>query len=379
MLGAVRKILGKSASYPLNKISIFRENILSNYRYLDSLESKIQIAPVLKSNAYGHGIVQVGKILDSKEAPFFCVDSLYEAYQLKNAKIQTPILIMGYVDPRNLESKKLPFSYSVFDLDFMRALDRYQKGVKVHVFVGTGMSREGVPLSQLKDFLEAVKKLKNIRIEGLMTHFASSDNPKSNLTHAQINNFQKAKEITKELALDIKWFHVGGSNAILNGLTGGANLVRSGKAIYGLGSTDKHLKTALALKSKIVQIKMINKGASVGYSETFTAKKDMKIGILPIGYNDGVDRRLSNKGVVLIENEQSSSLKKECPIIGVISMNITTIDLTAVENPHVGQEVTIFSSKREDINSIEASAKLCETLPHDLLVHLNPTTRREVV
>lgn len=364
------RVLRNRKFHPLNKIEVSKSTILSNYKYLSSNRS-ISIAPVLKSNAYGHGIELIGKILDEVNAPFFCVDSLPEAYKLKKAGVKTPILIMGYADPRNLQFKKLPFSYAVFDLEFLKALDKYQKEAEVHIFIGTGMSREGVPLSDLPEFLQEAKKLKNIKIVGAMTHLASADNPSSKLTHTQLENFQKAKKVFLDLGITPKWFHIGGSNALLNKLTDGCNLVRCGKAIYGLGVGNKKLQPSLRLKSQIVQVKKINKGAKVGYSETYVAKKDMQIGILPIGYNDGVDRRLGNKGVVLVDGQ-------ECPIIGIISMNITTIDLSNVKNPFVGQEVIIFSDKAEKPNSIENAAKLCETIPLELLIHLNPVTRREI-
>ncbi len=371
MFNFVRKYLGSQA-YPLNKVVVSKESIIGNYRYLSSKDKKVRIAPVLKSNAYGHGISVVGKILDPEKAPFFCVDSLYEAYQLKKSRIKTPVLIMGYLDPQNLKYKKLPFSYAVFDLDFLKELNKFQKGAGVHIFIGTGMSREGVPLSELPMFLEETKKLENIKITGAMTHLASADKPDSQLTHAQIKNFQKAKDIFKDAGIFPEWFHIGGSNALLNKLSYGCNLVRCGKAIYGIGTGDTNLHSALTLKTQIVQVKKINKGAKVGYSETYIAKKDMQIGILPIGYNDGVDRRLSNKGTVLVRG-------KKCPIIGMISMNVTTIDLSNIEKPSVGEEVVIFSNNPKDINSFESSAKLCGTIPLDLLVHLNPATRREAV
>lgn len=347
--------------------------MLENYQNLSSLNPKIKIAPVLKSNAYGHGIEIVGKILDQAAPPFICVDSLFEALQLKKAKVKTRVLIMGYIDPRSLETKKYPFSYAVYDLDFARALNTFQKGAQIHVFVGTGMSREGVPLSKLENFLKHLKKLENLKVNGIMSHLASSDNPESDLTKKQVKNFNIAKSIILKYFPDIEWFHLGGSLALLKGLTDGCNLIRCGKALYGLvdGAGRWDLKPVLSLKSKIVQIKKINKGARVGYSETFTAKKEMVIGILPIGYNDGVDRRLSNKGVVIV-----SGIK--CPIIGLISMNITTIDLSAVPSPFLGQEAVVFSDFAEDANSVSKDAVLIDTIPHEILVHLNPTTRREV-
>ncbi|HBQ50661.1 TPA: hypothetical protein DD690_01620, partial [Candidatus Daviesbacteria bacterium] len=125
----------------LNRIEISRKNLLENYRFLSAINRKIKIAPVLKSNGYGHGIIEVAQILDKVGAPFFCVDSLYEAYELYKAKIKTPVLIMGYTNPENLKIKKLLFSFAVFDLQTVEILNKYQPGCAVHIFVDTGMSR----------------------------------------------------------------------------------------------------------------------------------------------------------------------------------------------------------------------------------------------
>src|SRR5581483_5638239 len=143
MLEPFSKFL-KRKSYPLNKIYLSQKNLFHNYKYLTSLDPKIQIAPVLKSNAYGHGIELMGQVLDRVGVPFLCVDSLFEAYQLKKVGVKTPILIMGYMDPQSLMIKHLPFSYAVYDLALAKAINDYQKGAEVHIFVDTGMHREGV-------------------------------------------------------------------------------------------------------------------------------------------------------------------------------------------------------------------------------------------
>lgn len=366
-----KQILGIN-SFPLNKIYLSHHNLVSNYNYISSLNSEVKIAPVLKSNAYGHGLALIGKLVDELKAPFICVDSLYEALVIKKAGIKTPILIMGYVDPRSLQRRKMPFSYAVFDLEYAKAINQFQKGSGVHIFVDTGMNREGVRLEDLSEFIDQLKLLSNLKIEGLMTHFASADEPNEKINDYQISSFEKAKKICSEAGLEIKWFHCGGSYTLLNSLVKKdiVNVIRSGKSLYGYG--DGNLKPVLCMKTKIVQIKNIRSKEKVGYNCTFQANNDMMIGILPLGYNDGVDRRLSNKGVVLVGGV-------ECPIIGRVSMNITTVDLSAVKNPYVGQEVTVFSNKPQDKNSLQNSAKLCETIIYELLVHLHPSTRREVV
>ena len=363
----------------LNKIEVSRDNLIQNYRYLASLDKRVKIAPVVKSNGYGHGIVNVAKILDNISFPFFCVDSLFEAYELQNANITSPILIMGYTNPENFRIKKLPFSFAIFDLETAKVLDEFQPDCKVHIFVDTGMHREGVPIKDLPKFLEEIKKLPNIKVKGLMSHLASSEGSKDPLFLAQIKEYKKAKEILEKYKVSPKWFHISATGAIINPATrpiiaSVSNLARAGLALYGYSSSifDKNLKPALTLTTKIAQIKQLNKGEKIGYDGTYTAKKDIVIGVLPIGYYDGVDRRLSNKGVFLIDGV-------ECPILGRISMNINIIDLSKVKNPKVGQEVVVYSGNPEDINSLESCAKVCNAIPYELLVNLTETTRRVVV
>src|SRR5579872_1461821 len=284
---------------PLNKISISKINLLGNYKHLSNKSKNIKILPVLKSNAYGHGIVEIAKILDEQNPAMFCVDSLYEAYELKKAKIKTPILIMGYINPQNLKVKKLPFSYAAYDLNLLETINKYQKGAQVHIKVDTGMHRLGVPIDELDFFLREAKKFENIKIVGLMSHFASADNPSDSQNNEQIENFKKAKQIFKDQGIELKWFHLANSDGLLNlqnDVENVTNAARVGLALYGIHQDEKDLKPVLELTSQIVQIKNLKKGEKVGYSGTFQADRNVKIGLLPIGYNDGVDRRLSNLG-----------------------------------------------------------------------------------
>ena len=363
----------------LNIIKVSRDNLLQNFNYVAALDKKVKIAPVVKSNGYGHGIINVAKILDPKNTPYFCVDSLFEAYQLQKAKVKTPVLVIGYTNPENLKFKKLPFSFAVFDLETVKVLNKFQPNCGVHIFVDTGMRREGVTIEELPNFLNNILKLPNVKIEGLMSHLASSKSRTDPLFLAQIKQFKKAKEIFKKIKVHPKWFHIGATGSLVNPETrpiiaGVSNLARAGLALYGFSSStfDENLKPALSLTSKIVQIKKVSKGEKLGYEGTFTAKKDTLVGVLPIGYYDGVDRRLSNKGIFLVDNI-------ECPVLGRVCMNINIINLKLVPNPKVGQEVIVYSGNPEDKNSIGNCAKRCKTIPYDLLVNLAETTRRIVV
>ncbi len=360
---------------PLNRIDISKENLASNLKYLNSINSSIKITPVLKSNAYGHGLVLVAKALDDLNCPMFCVDSIYEAYELLKAKVKTPILIMGYINPENLKVKKLPFSYAVYDTNLLEAINTYQKGAQIHLKIDTGMHRLGIQLKDLPDFIKTARQMENIKITGIMSHLASGDDPNDSLTKQQLTDFKKSAEIAKSFNINPTWKHIAASDGLLNidkaRLAEVSNLARVGLAMYGISDSKRtgKLKPVLNLTSQIVQIKTLEKDDKVGYSGTFIARNKMLIGILPIGYNDGVDRRLSNRGTVTVKN-------KQCSIIGRVSMNITAIDLTSVPDTKAGDKVVVYSKNSDDPNSIANSAKTCETIPYELLVHLSPTSIR---
>lgn len=383
MFGNLRKVLGLYTYQSLNSIELSKDRLLKNYKQLDSLSPHIKVAPVLKSNGYGHGIVEVAKILDSLDTfhlsskpPFFCVDSLYEAYELTKANIKTPILIMGYVDPENLKVKRLPFSYAVWDLRSLNGVYRFQPQAGIHIFVDTGMNREGVRIEDLPRFISYFGKFPNLKVEGLMSHLAQAD--KLTSFKKQLTNFRRSQEMVSRAGFQPRYYHILNSDGLLNLKSNqiltrqvGTEITRLGLALYGVSQNNK-LKPVLKFTTKLICIKRLKKGEWVGYAGTFKAKKDMILGVLPAGYNDGVDRRLSNKGVVTING-------KSCPIIGLVNMNLTTIDLSLVKYPKIGQEVVIYSDNPKDKNSIQNSAKLCKTIPYELLIHLHPSTKRTVI
>ena len=371
----IKSLLGRNYD-PLNLIEISRENLKANYKYLSSINSYIKISPVLKSNAYGHGISIVGKIFDSFNPPFICVDSLYEAYELIKINVKTQILIMGFISPKSLNTKLLPFSYAVYNKELVDAISKYQPNSKIHIFVDTGMHREGVILEDLPKFLNHIGNT-NLEIEGLMSHFAMGDDIKNEDTRNQVETFANAKQILKSHNINPKWIHIANSAGLLNSKEYKnklGNMARVGKSSYGIDprKINKDLKPALLLKTQIAQVKNLKKGEKAGYDFSYIAQKNMKIAIIPIGYFEGVDRRLSNKGYVLIGN-------KYCKIIGRVSMNITIIDVSKIKNAKVGQAVIIYSNNPAAKNSIQNSAKICNTIPYELLVHIGSTTRRVLV
>lgn len=377
----LQRLFRRKKYIPLNKVVISSKALKDNFKALTILHPEANICAVLKSNAYGHGLKLVAPVFDSFNMPFLIVDSLYEAYELYKLKVKTPILILGYTNPENFKIKNLPFHYAIYDLKLAKIFNEYQKGCSVHIFVDTGMHREGIQLSELRNFIKEIKKLKNIKIEGLCSHFADADNKDDNAaTIAQINIFKEAIRICENEEISLKWKHISASAGALKINDPVFNMLRVGKALYGTNplnlkdkSIDKiKLKPSLKFLSHIVQIKEINKDEKVGYSFTYQAKKKMKIAVIPAGYYEGVDRRLSNKGVVKVG-------KVYCPIIGRVSMNMTTIDVSSVKNVKVGDEVVIYSNNPKDKNSIYNSAILAETIPYEIVTKISESVRRELV
>jgi alanine racemase len=366
----------KRTSYkPLNVVEISRSRLIGNFRHLSLINKNIKVAPVLKSNAYGHGIVEVASILDPIKPVFFCVDSIYEAYQLYGAKFKTPILITGYVNPENLRIKTLPFSYAVFDIVQLRGILASQPKAKVHLFVDTGMHREGIRGEELEEFIKKLTRQEKESIDGLMSHLAFAEEPKNVDTKKQLFQFKLSLEILKKYSISPKWIHFANSSGLINNKKLGlsfTNVARTGLALYGISSVNnKGLRQVLELKTHVVQVKKIKKGEKVGYDFTYESKKDGVVAVLPIGYNDGVDRKLSSRGIVLIKN-------KRCPIIGRVSMNLTVVDVSKVDNIKVGDEVTVFSNENSE-NNIENTARIVDTIPYGVLIHLERSTKRKII
>ncbi len=373
--------LKQKSYHHLNKVVISQEALRANHQALQAFHANAQVCPVLKSNAYGHGLKEVAPVFDSMKCPFLVVDSLFEAYELYKLQVKTPILIMGYTHPTNFTLKRLPFEIALFDFELAATLNQYQPGCHVHIFVDTGMSREGILVDELPTFLTQLKKLNNINVVGLCSHFADADNPRSQqFTDLQVNTYKKALTILTEYGFSPMWKHISASAGSYKLHDKTFNMIRAGLAHYGITPLEENdrykneisLQPALEFSSTLAQIKGVPKGSFIGYNRTYTAKKDIVLGLLPAGYYEGVDRRLSNKGFVKIR-------EKFFPIVGRISMNMTIIDITELDGPEVGESAIIYSSQESDKNSLKNAAILVRTTPYELPVHIAESVKRIVI
>lgn len=350
----------------LNTLTIFTDRLKHNLSVLQRL-SWIPCVPVVKSNAYGHGIKQLAKEWNSYDIPFLCVDSLFEAYELQKYGYKKEILIMGFVDPADIPREK-KFHYACSDIDYFLAVMKKRKKAKLHLFFDTGMHREWISYLTETD-IEILKKWQK-NIIGIMTHLSTPEI--KDITKKQFENFAHFKKILATNGIVPLFQHICASGGILihdKYHLQWDTLARTGLAYYGYGHPE--LLPALRCHTRLMQIKHLHAGESVGYDGTFIAKKDMTIGILPLGYNDGLDRRLSNKGLLSIRGTL-------CPIVGRVSMNITAIDISHVASPVIGEEVIFISEDPDSAISLEKQAHMIDTIPYDLLVHLNKEMYRRV-
>ena len=364
-----------------NNIYVSRSAILNNFDLLSKLSPSGQVIPVLKSNAYGHGLEQVTEILKDRTFPYIAVDGYFEALKIHEISKQ-PVLVMGAiksVNYANINPKNCAFV--IHDIESLDAIGETNKSFTVHIEVETGMGRHGVRIDELDNFLNQIKKYKNISVEGIMSHLADADNPNSTEhVSLQTKRFDSAVEMVLGSGFKPKYIHIAQSAGSTKAASKYANTVRPGLALYGIsplevndGASDKLqlLAPALRLASTITKVLEVDGGESVGYSCTFVATQKSRIGVLPLGYYEGVSRALSNVGKVKLGNDY-------LPIAGRICMNHTMIDITA-SNAKSGDEVIIISNDPTDQLNL---ANICHThnlFSYGLLVGLNQNIRRTIV
>jgi len=357
----------------LNTIYIYKDRLLHNFKKIQEWAGNKKIGIVVKSNGYGHGIIEIAKIVDNQNIEFIFADSTYEALRLKDAGIKTPILILGFTRPENLQKKKYPFAFMAHSKESLETIHKTQPQSPIHLFFNTGMNREGFDIDELNWITKFITE-KNANIEGIASHFAEADYMMpTQLTHSQVDTFQKIINHFENKKIPLKYTYMDASNSIVFGLENPGNLIRAGRVLYGTGKDHpkyEELKPALELVSRIVQIRTIRAGETVGYASNFRAPTDMKIALIPIGYQEGLERRLSNKGFMIVDGTI-------CNIVGNISMNYSTINISHVE-AKVGDEVIVYSKEKSDPNSLAQTAKLCNTIEHEILTRLNHTVRRIV-
>jgi alanine racemase len=360
---------------PLIEVLISKGNLIDNLNEYKSNYPKLSFAPVLKSNAYGHGLVEIAKILDGEEKPFFVVDSLFEARVLRENNIKSKILVIGYVSPQNILANGLQkISFAIVGIEQLKELSKFPgRSVKIHLKIDTGMHRHGILPNQIDEAIKIIKSSENIVLEGVCSHFADAGNADKSFTQRQIVVWNEAVKFLKQNFDSIKYFHTSATAGTKYSNEVEANVARLGIGLYGTTSESSlKLKPALKMQSVISSIKTISAGEYVGYSLLYRTEKETKVATVPAGYFEGIDKRLSNCGFYKMK-------ESFCPIIGRVSMNITSIDVSSIPNIKEGDKVILISDKTEDKNSVLNIAKTTGTIPYEILVHIPQHLKRVVV
>jgi len=358
----------------LNTIELSKNALLFNYNFYKKQHPESLICPVLKSNAYGHGLIEIAKMLDPMKPVYFVVDSFYEALELRKAGIKTQCLIIGYTHPENFKHMSFKnVAITVMDNESVEALGALKKGIKVHLKIDSGMHRQGVPYEKALEVLRNIKKYKKLQLEGICTHLADADNPQDDkFTKIQVKNFKKVIKDAQKQGFKFKYKHISATAGAGRIFDKEFNMIRLGLGLYGSSPFTDRLKPVMTFKSTLIAVKEIKKGDCVSYGCTFTADKNMKIGVIPAGYYEGIDRELSSKGFVYYKN-------KACKILGRVCMNLTMIDLTGVKNTHKLDSVEVIGDNPKNKNSAAWMAKTADTIPYVIWTHVAPTIRRIIV
>ncbi len=353
--------------------------IKDNYLTLKKgLPDGTKILAAVKANAYGHGIVEVSRKLIECGIDYLGVASVDEALVLRKNLIHKPILNLGAFLKNDIEAiVENDITASVSDLSIIRNLDacarRLKKKTKIHVKIDTGMGRLGIWHRDADEIILKLCSLKNIVIEGLYTHFPSADSDEE-FTRSQIALFCVLVNKLEVMGVPIPLKHAANSMAIVGFKDSHFNLVRPGLAIYGLHPKkellDKiDLKPALAFKTKVVYLKEVAKGRSISYGRTFITKKKTRIATLPVGYGDGYNRLLSNRGSVLMGG-------RFCPVVGVVCMDQTMVDVGLLNDVSLEDEVILIGSQGGEIIRVEDIASLCHTIPYEVVCWISPRVPR---
>lgn len=370
---------------PSIEVLIYKTNLLDNFKEYKRRYPHLSLAPVLKSNAYGHGILQIAKILDKENIAFFVADSLYEAMMLRNDRCKSPILVVGYTSPENINNNKLSnVAFALTGLEQLHEIARLFESRQArttktektfHLKIDTGMHRQGILPAQINDAIKIIKASPRINLEGICSHFADADNTNDSFTKMQISRWEKSIIPFKQNFPKLKFFHISATTGVPYSKEIFANVARLGMGLYGINSspfTNLNLKPVLEMRTVISSLKNIPAGECVGYSITYKTSKPIRVATVPAGYFEGVDRRLSNNGFFKIAG-------RHCPIVGKISMNMTSIDITSLPETKFGDEVIIISNNKNDLNSVEQMAKLTGTTPYEILARVPQHLRRTIV
>lgn len=357
--------------------------ITQNFKLIKS-RTTADVLAVVKADAYGHGLIPVSKALEEAGADWFGTALLEEAINLRKAGILKPII--SWLTPLGEDFKSaidLDIDLGIPSIDLLdeviKAASLTGKAARIHLEIDTGMSRGGV-LSEWDQLIKSVLvgvNLKLLKVIGIWSHFARADEPAELMNQEQLSLFEEKVNQAKTAGIDAQFIHIANSAALFTNKSTHKNIIRSGIALFGLSpdiktigdSSSLGLKPAMKLKAKLNLVKEVKAGSSVGYGGTAVLKSDTKLGVVALGYADGIPRNTNNLAGVFVD-------KKRAPMIGRVSMDQFVVDLGITSNAKTGDEVIVFGDGSGDEYTVDEWAKAANTINYEIITRIGPRVPR---
>lgn len=355
-------------------LSAFRQNLNSARK---AVGNSCKIMAIVKANAYGHGAVPIAKTLLEAGADWLGVATAEEGAELRDSNIDSPILILSStLDeelPLAVEHNLVP---TISSPDQLREYAEFARSspLPFQIKVDTGMRRCGIDTDQLWRILETARSLPSVSFQGIYSHFASSEGEELSLARRQLEEFRKILAELDSKFLRPPLAHIANSGAIFNIADSHFDLVRQGITLCGLYPSDAlrryaELKPALTLKARIVAIRNVKPGEGVGYEHTFSPTRSSLIATISIGYEDGYSVLYSNQASAIVRG-------KRVPVVGRVSMDYTTVDVTGVPDVRVRDEVILIGRSGSESVSAEELAHILGSVPHEVTCSIGNRVRR---
>jgi len=352
-------------------VDIDLEAIAYNVRRIKEIVGPtVEILAVLKADAYGHGAIEVARTAGNNGATFCGVASLNEAVRLREAGISTPILVLGYTPAwQAREALRRDVTITLYDRDVARAFSRaavdLRRVARAHLKVDTGMGRLGLLPDQVAPFVEEVRGLPGLELEGIFTHFSVADDADLTYTHRQLNVFRAVLEQLASMGIAFRYVHCANSAALLRLPEARFNMVRLGLAMYGLQPSPhvplpQGFRPALTWKTTIAQVKTLPPGSYISYGNTYRTQAEETIAVIPVGYADGFRRAPRRWQAVLVHGQRA-------PIVGRVCMDQTMVNVSHIPNVRIGDEVVLIGHQGEDAITAEEVAEWLGTINYEVV------------
>jgi alanine racemase len=352
-------------------------NLRHNLRFVQRAAGGAAVWAVLKADGYGHGAKAVARTLERAGANGICVALLEEGIELREAGIQVPILITGGYYGRAwgelLRHDLTPVVHDPAQLESLADEVKFSgaEPIKIHVKIDTGMARLGILPKDVPAIARALHRFPEVRLQGLMTHFACADSSDPESINHQIDLFDQATLAMRNEGVAPEFRHAANSAALLKSQRSCLDVVRPGIALFGVQPNIglcPELRPVMRVRSEIIALRDLPARSPVGYGRTFLTSRQSRIATVPVGYADGFSRALSNRGSLLVRG-------KRAPVVGAVSMDMTMLDVTEIDEVRIGDECVILGAQKgplgQDAISAEEIAAQLGTIPWEILTDIS--------